>query len=220
VQIVCPHQASNRFRGSSFDGQQVWLHIASWFCVSQHRLRSTSSLEHVATVAAEKEGDLSFKPVQVEDPTDGPGRDVEILIVESNPADTRLTVEAFKAAGLKSDLRCVDDGEDALLYLHQEGKYSDVALPDLIFLNLSLEKVAGLEVLKAIKSSPEVRQIPIVVASGTDDPELVRAVYSLNSNCFIRKPNELTQFLRFVETCYAFWARVVTLSPKKYLVSR
>ena len=106
------------------------------------------------------------------------------------------------------------------MYIRQQDKYANVPLPDLIFLNLSLAKLSGLEVLKAIKSSPDLRHIPIVVASGTDDPEIVRAVYSLNGNCFIRKPNELTQFLRFVETCYAFWAKVVTLSPKKYKAAR
>ena len=163
---------------------------------------------------------MTVEPVSSEHIRYGVPTDVEILIVESNPADTRLTIEAFKAAGLKSELRCVADGEDALMYIRQEGKYADVAVPDLIFLNLSLAKVSGLDVLKAIKSSPELRHIPIVVASGTDDPELVRQVYSLNGNCFIRKPHELTQFLKFIETCYAFWAQVVTLSPKKHRAAR
>jgi chemotaxis family two-component system response regulator Rcp1 len=143
-----------------------------------------------------------------------PRRQIEILLVESNPADTRLTVEAFRAAGMTSDLRCVTDGADALMYVRGQGKYAGVPIPDVIFLDLSLPKVSGLDVLKAIKSSPELMHIPIVVASGSDDPEEIRAVYALNGNCFIRKPYELTQFLRFIETCYEFWGTVVTLSPQ------
>src|SRR5690349_14302831 len=143
-------------------------------------------------------------------------KQIEILVVESNPADARLTLEAFKEAGLTSGLRSVRDGEDALMYVRGEGQYKNVPIPDLIFLDLSLPKVSGLEVLKAIKSTPELMHIPIVVASGSDNPDDVRAVYALNGNCFIRKPHELTQFLRFVEMCYEFWGTVVTLSPKPH----
>ena len=142
-----------------------------------------------------------------------PHKQLEILVVESNPADTLLTALAFKAAGLTSGLRSVSDGEDALAYVHKKGKYANVATPDLIFLDLSLPKVSGLEVLKAIKSTPHLMHIPIVVASGSEDPAHIRAVYALNGNCFMRKPSDLTQFLRFVEMCYGFWGSVVTLSP-------
>ncbi len=140
-------------------------------------------------------------------------RQIEILVVESNPAHVHLTEMAFKKAGLTSGFRSVSDGEDAIAYVHKEGKYANVATPDLIFLDLSLPKVSGLEVLKAIKSTPHLMHIPIVVASGTEDPEHVRAVYKLNGNCFMRKPSDLTQFLRFVEACYEFWGTIVTLSP-------
>jgi two-component system, chemotaxis family, response regulator Rcp1 len=146
-------------------------------------------------------------------------RQIEILVVESNPADIYLTEMAFKKAGLTSGFRSVSDGEDALAYVHKEGKYAHVATPDLIFLDLSLPKVSGLDVLKAIKSTPHLMHIPIVVASGTDDPEHVRAVYKLNGNCFMRKPSDLTQFLRFVETCYEFWGTIVTLSPANPLTN-
>jgi two-component system, chemotaxis family, response regulator Rcp1 len=151
-------------------------------------------------------------------PSDGqdspaPRRQIEILVVESNPADTRLTMEAFKAAGLTSGFRSVSDGEDALAYVRKEGRYANVATPDLICLDLSLLKVSGLDVLKAIKTTPHLMHIPIVVASGSDNPEHIRAVYALNGNCFMRKPQDLTQFLRFIERCYEFWGSVVTLSP-------
>src|SRR5579883_2864135 len=91
-------------------------------------------------------------------------KQIEILVVESNPADTRLTELAFKAAGLTSGFRSVSDGQDALAYVRKEGIYKDVATPDLIFLDLSLPNISGLEVLKAIKSTPHLMHIPIVVA--------------------------------------------------------
>lgn len=136
---------------------------------------------------------------------------LEVLIVQSNPADTLLTVEAFKVAGLTSGLRCVTDGDDALMYVRREGKYANSKIPDLIFLDLSQPKISGLEVLKMIKSTEALMHIPIVVAAGSDDPKFVRAVYELNGNCFIRKPGELPEFARFIEACYEFWGSVATL---------
>jgi len=140
-------------------------------------------------------------------------RQIEVLVVQSNPADTLLTVEAFKAAGVTSGLRCVEDGEDALNYVRRSGKYSQVRIPDLVFLDLSQPRMSALELLKYVKSTTELTHIPIVVAAGSDDPKFVQAVYELNGNCFIKKPSEMTEFLRFIETCYEFWCNVVTLSP-------
>jgi len=144
-------------------------------------------------------------------------RQIEVLVVQSNPADTLLTVEAFHAAGLTTGLSCVTEGADALNYIGRKGKYAQVPTPDLIFLDLSQPRVSGLEVLKVIKSTPSLMHIPIVVAAGSDDPKFVRAVYALNGNCFIRKPGELQEFVRFIESCYEFWSRVVTLCPPEPL---
>jgi two-component system, chemotaxis family, response regulator Rcp1 len=140
-------------------------------------------------------------------------RQIEILVVQSNPADTMMTIEAFRAAGVTEGLQCVTDGDDALMYLHREGQYANVRIPDLIFLDLSQPRVSGLEVLRLIKSTPHLLHIPIVVAAGSDDPEFVRAVYKLNGNCFIRKPGELGEFVRFIRACHDFWGKVVTLCP-------
>jgi two-component system, chemotaxis family, response regulator Rcp1 len=140
-------------------------------------------------------------------------KQIEILVVESNPAETFLTSEAFKAAGLTSGFTSVSSGEDALNYVRKQGAYANAKTPDVIFLDLSLPGVTGLEVLKTIKTTPHLKHIPVVVASGTEDPEHIRAVYALNGNCFMRKPNDLTQFLKFVETCFEFWGNIVTLSP-------
>ena len=136
---------------------------------------------------------------------------LEVLIVQSNPADTLLTVEAFRVAGLTRGLRCVTDGDDALMYVRRRGKYANVGVPDLIFLDLSQPRMSGLKVLRVIKSTPALMHIPIVVAAGSDDPEFVRAVYKLNGNCFMKKPGELPEFAKFIEACYEFWGSVATL---------
>jgi len=146
-------------------------------------------------------------------PRNGTARQVEILIIDGDRASRLLMIEGFRRAGMTSDLRSVEDGADALAYLRNEGEYKNVPVPDLIFMDLSLRKIHGLEVLKAIKATPHLRHIPIVVSSGTDNPEEIRAVYALNGNCFMRKPAELVEFLRFIESCYQFWGTVVTLSP-------
>ena len=137
---------------------------------------------------------------------------IELLVVQSNPADTLLTVEAFKSAGVSGGLRCVNEGEDALSYVHRKGKYNNAQIPDLVFLDLSQPGISALEVLKVIKSTPELMHIPIVVAAGSDEPKFVRTVYELNGNCFIKKPDRMSEFLRCIDTCYQFWTSVVTLS--------
>lgn len=162
--------------------------------------------------------------------SEGPGQPlvesfthIEVLVVQCNPVDGFLTMEAFRAAGLTTGLHCVPEGEEALMYVQRKGPYAKAPIPDLIFLDLSQPKVSGLEVLKVIKSTPALMHIPIVVAAGSDDPAFVRAVYALNGNCFIRKPGELTEFVRFIETCYHFWSNVVTLAPpssKRRRISR
>jgi CheY-like chemotaxis protein len=129
-----------------------------------------------------------------------------------------MTMEAFKVAGL-TDLYCVSDGEEALTYVLRKGRYANATLPDMIFLDLSQPRVSGLEVLKVIKSTPKLLHIPIVVAAGSHDPEFVRSVYALNGNCFIRKPGELPEFVRFIATCYEFWSNIVTLAPPRSAVS-
>jgi CheY-like chemotaxis protein len=139
-------------------------------------------------------------------------KQIEVLVVQSNPADTLLTIEAFRAAGVSSGLRCVNEGEDALSYVNRTGKYCNVRAPDLVFLDLSQPRISALGALKVIKSTPELMHIPIVVAAGSDDPKFVRTVYEPNGNCFIKKPGRMSEFLQCIETCYEFWTTVVTLS--------
>ena len=140
---------------------------------------------------------------------------IEILIIESNSADATLTRIAFRAAGFTGGFYTVADGEEALAYVHQQNQYKDVSIPDLILLALSLPKVSGLEVLRAIKTTPHLKHIPIIVVSGSQDPEQIKAVYAL-ANCFIRKTSDLDQFLELIESCHRFWGSVATLSPAQH----
>ena len=143
-----------------------------------------------------------------------PSQGLDILIIENDPAMARLTKEAFREAGLMEILNTVPDGDEALAYLRREDKYAKYPHPDMIFLDLHLPKKSGLEVLAEIKSNPRLSVTPIVVISGSADPSEVREAYELHASCYIRKPDDLHHFLRFIQICFEFWGSVVTLPPK------
>lgn len=146
-----------------------------------------------------------------------PGRSPErldVLIVENDPAAARLTKEAFREAGLIQGVRSVPNGDEALAYLRREQKYKDHPHPDVIFLDLHLPKKSGLEVLHEIKTNPQLKVTPVVVVSGSADPKEIREAYELHASCYIRKPDDLHQFLHFIAVCYEFWGAVVELPPK------
>jgi len=136
---------------------------------------------------------------------------IEVLVVESNPSDALRTMSAFRAAGLNNGMHCVREGEDALNYLRRQGPYTQARIPDLIFLDLPEPRISALNALKVIKSTPALMHIPVVVAADEVDATFVQAVYSLHGSGFIRKPAELMQFLRCIESCYDYWVSVVTL---------
>ena len=139
---------------------------------------------------------------------------LDILIVENDPAAARLTKEAFREAGLMEAVRAVPDGDEALAYLRREEKFKDHPHPDVIFLDLHLPKKSGLEVLQEIKNNPRLKVTPVVVVSGSADPKEIRQAYELHASCYIRKPDDLHQFLYFIKVCYEFWGSVVQLPPK------
>lgn len=138
----------------------------------------------------------------------------QVLIVENDPAASRLTQEAFRETGVTEGVRCVRDGDEALDLLRAEKQYAGQPQPDIIFLDLHLPKKSGLEVLREIKANKSLQATPVVVVSGSDDPREVREAYELHASCYIRKPSDLHQFLRFIAVCYEFWGTVVTLPPK------
>jgi CheY-like chemotaxis protein len=136
---------------------------------------------------------------------------LDILVIENNPADARLTLEALREIGRSEGVVCVPDGDEAMELLRGSGRYAERAKPHIIFLDLDLPRTPGLQILEEIKTNPSLKVIPVVVVSGCDDPREVRKAYELHANCFIYKPGNLDSFLRFVHVCYEFWGNVVRL---------
>ncbi|HUT32973.1 MAG TPA: response regulator [Planctomycetota bacterium] len=139
------------------------------------------------------------------------GRPVEILLVEDNPGDVRLTREAFRTAKVSNRLHVASDGEEAMAFLRRQGRFAAAPRPDLILLDLNLPRKDGKEVLAEIKADPALRSIPVVVLTVSAEEEDVLRAYHLNANCYIAKPVEFAQFLRVVRSIESFWLTVVKL---------
>jgi two-component system, chemotaxis family, response regulator Rcp1 len=142
-------------------------------------------------------------------------KQVEILLVEDNPGDVRLTMEALKEGKLLNHVSVAEDGVEALALLHQEGKYAGRPRPDLILLDLNLPKKDGREVLAEIKEDPELRHIPVVVLTTSTAQHDVLKTYDLHANCYINKPVDFEQFLQVVKSVGDFWFSVVILPSGK-----
>jgi len=139
---------------------------------------------------------------------------VEILLVEDNPADIRLTTEALKEQKMYNSLNVVTDGVEAMAYLRKEGKYSAAKRPDLVLLDLNLPKKDGREVLKDIKTDESLKAIPVVVLTVSKSEEDILKSYNLHANCYITKPVDLAQFLKVAKSVQEFWFTMVKLPPK------
>ena len=144
-----------------------------------------------------------------------PGAPVEILLVEDNPADVRLTQEALKEGKVYNNLHWAKDGVEALEFLHRQGKYADAPRPDIILLDLNLPKKDGREVLESIKNDDRFKQIPVVILTTSEAEEDVLRSYALHANCYITKPVDLDKFIVVVQSIDRFWLTVVTLPPAK-----
>jgi CheY-like chemotaxis protein len=138
---------------------------------------------------------------------------IEILLVEDNPGDVRLTKEALKEGKVYSNLHTVKDGVEAMEYLRREGKYSSVPRPDIILLDLNLPRKDGREVLEEIKRDEKLKRIPVVVLTTSKAEEDVLRTYNLHANCYVTKPVDLEKFMVVVKTIDSFWLTVVTLPP-------
>ena len=142
------------------------------------------------------------------------GHPIEILLVEDNPADVRLTQEALREGKVKNSLNVARDGTEALAFLRRQGPHASAPRPDLILLDLNLPKKDGREVLAEIKSDDELKTIPVVVLT-TSSAELdILKSYSLHANCYITKPVDLEQFVSVVKAIDDFWLTVVRLPPE------
>jgi len=141
-------------------------------------------------------------------------RPIEILLVEDNPGDIRLTQEVLKEGKIQNNLRIVENGVEAISFLHKDGKYSSALTPDLILLDLNLPKKDGREVLQEIKNDDELKKIPIVVLTTSQAEEDILKVYNLNANCYISKPVELDEFINVVKSVEDFWLSIVKLPSR------
>lgn len=142
------------------------------------------------------------------------GKTIEILLVEDNPGDIRLTVEALKESKLLNKLNIVSDGEEALAFLRREGKHAGAPRPDLILLDLNLPKKDGREVLAEIKEDPDLRHIPVVILTTSKVEWDILQAYDLHVNCYIIKPVDFGQFIRVVQSIENFWLTIVQLPLK------
>ena len=140
---------------------------------------------------------------------------IEILLVEDNLADVRLTQETLKEEKLHNNLSVVYDGEEALAYLRREGRYADAVQPDLILLDLNLPRKDGREVLEEIKQDRDLEAIPVVVLTMSEAEKDILASYHLHANCYIVKPLDLNQFSKVVKSIQDFWLTIVKLPPKQ-----
>jgi len=140
-------------------------------------------------------------------------RPVQILLVEDNPGDVGLTLEALKEATVLNKLTVVKDGIEALSLLRRQGQHAHAARPDLILLDLNLPKKDGREVLAEIKADDNLKRIPVIILTTSQNEQDVVKSYNLHANCYITKPLDLDQFIKVVKSIEDFWLGIVVL-PK------
>ena len=139
---------------------------------------------------------------------------IEILLVEDNPGDARLAVEALKESKVRNNLYHVEDGMSAMRFLYQEAEYAHAPHPDLVLLDLNLPRKDGREVLAEVKEDPRLRLIPVVVMTSSEaERDLVRS-YGLHANAYVVKPLDLDRFIEVVQAIEDFWFAIVKLPPK------
>ena len=140
---------------------------------------------------------------------------IDILLVEDNPGDVRLTREALKEGKVLNTLQVVVDGIDALEFLRLTGPYAKSPHPDIILLDLNLPRMDGRELLAIIKADPALRRIPVVILTTSKAEEDIIKSYDLHANCYINKPVDLDQFITVVKSVEDFWFTIVKLPPDR-----
>jgi two-component system, chemotaxis family, response regulator Rcp1 len=138
---------------------------------------------------------------------------IEILLVEDNPGDVRLAEEVLKEGKVRNRMSVARDGEEAMRFLRREGMYADAPRPDLILMDLNMPRKDGREVLREIKSDPDLRRIPVVILTISRDEQDILDTYDHHANCYIVKPVDLVQFEKVVRSVEDFWLEAVKLPP-------
>jgi two-component system, chemotaxis family, response regulator Rcp1 len=144
-----------------------------------------------------------------------PTRVIEILLVEDNPGDARLSQEALREGKLRNNVYHVKDGVEALAFLKREGAFHQAPTPDLILLDLNMPRKDGREVLAEIKQDPRLKLIPVVVLTTSEAEMDIVKSYELHANCYITKPVDLDKFIEIVQTIENFWLSIVTLPRRE-----
>lgn len=138
----------------------------------------------------------------------------DILLVEDNPGDIRLTEEAFKESRIANTLHVVTDGVEALEFLHREGQYADAPRPDVILLDLNLPRKNGDEFLRDLhEDSPDLTRIPIIILTSSQAEEDIVRSYDLQANAYMTKPVDPEAFIETIQTFKTFWLEIVRLPP-------
>jgi CheY-like chemotaxis protein len=136
---------------------------------------------------------------------------IEILLVEDNPGDVRLAQEALKEGKVRNRMSVAYDGVEALRFLRREGEYADAPRPDLILLDLNLPRKNGREVIKEIKEDPDLKRIPVVVLTISQNEKDIIDTYNNHANCYIVKPVDFDKFIGVIRAVEDFWLEVVRL---------
>jgi CheY-like chemotaxis protein len=144
-----------------------------------------------------------------------PSKAINILLVEDNPGDVRLTQEVFKDGKICTNLMVVGDGEEAMAFLKKTGIFKDVVTPEIILLDLNLPKKDGRQVLAEIKADPELKLIPVIVLTTSAAEQDILNMYANHANAYITKPVDFDQFIGVVRTIENFWLTIVKLPTKK-----
>jgi CheY-like chemotaxis protein len=136
---------------------------------------------------------------------------IEILLVEDNPAEVRLTKEGLKEARIANTLNAVMDGQSAIEYLQRRGNFRNAVRPDLILLDLNLPGLDGRSVLRHIKEDPQLKIIPVVIITSSEAESDIIKSYEAHANCFISKPIDFEGFTKVIRSIEHFWFTVVRL---------
>lgn len=142
------------------------------------------------------------------------GQLVEILLVEDNEGDVRLTREALKEGRIRNRLHVVGNGEHAIQFLRREGEFAEAPRPDLVLLDLNLPRLDGRQVLADIKTDPDLKQIPVVVLTSSRAEKDLLGAYDQHANCFITKPVGFEEFMDVIRSIENFWLTIVVLPPR------